>query len=68
MMNEPISETGPWEVYAPKHDKDVWLSSDDFTHDVLMLITGDFGTRERKIEYAHEIAKRLNAWKGDDNG
>ena len=68
MMNEPIIEASLWEVYVSRTNADVLLFSDDFTHDASLKITGDFGTRERKIEYAHEIAKRLNAWKGDDNG
>lgn len=68
MSHEPISETGPWEVHASKLDRDVYLFSDDFTHDVSLKISGDFETREQKIEYAHELARRLNTWKESNGG
>ena len=57
-----VKENGPWNV-------DDWpggelvLQSDDFTHDVALIVTGDFETPEQKREYAEEIARRLNGTK-----
>jgi hypothetical protein len=43
---------------------DAFLSSDDFAHDVSAHVTGDFGTREQKVAYVEELARRLNRTSG----
>ena len=62
-----IEEHGPWEVQTCPSDTPneykVVIQSDDFTHDVMLIVDGDFRDFEQKREYATEIAKRLNSWK-----
>jgi len=62
-------ENGPWGVGTHlkgiKSDEieiDVYIQSDDFTHDVSFTINGDFKDLEQKQNYAEEIVKRLNAY------
>ena len=59
-----IQERGPWNAGRWEKDGRVFVQSSDFTHDVLLYVDGDFGDDQQKWEYASEIAKRLNAWKG----
>lgn len=54
-----IQENGPWEVNEWGKGRLV-LQSDDFTHDVSLEISGDFASKEERLEYAEEIARRLN--------
>ena len=54
-----IIERGPWR--AGNNRKDYFVESDDFTHDVRLVITGDFESDEQRMDYAKEIARRLNA-------
>lgn len=56
-----IRERGPWE--AVSHEDWVGISSDDFMHDVILEVTGDFGGKEERLAYAQEIARRLNLYK-----
>jgi hypothetical protein len=53
-----IQENGRWSIY--EHENEVYVCSDDFTHDVLLRIQGDFRNREEKLTYARGIVKRLN--------
>lgn len=39
----------------------VLLDSDDFEHDVLLEVRGDFASAQQKLEYAQDLAARLNA-------
>lgn len=55
-----IEEKGPWAA-AFGNDK-AFIESDDFTHDVRLYISGDFESIEHRVEYAEEIAKRLNTF------
>lgn len=51
-------DKGPWKT-------DVWngkavVVSDDFTHDVGLIVDGDFASKEQRMEYARFIAEQLN--------
>ena len=50
-MNNKICpmEKGPWRVAYD--DGDPYLMSDDFEHDVILSISGDFADRGQKTEY-----------------
>jgi hypothetical protein len=51
-------DRGPWQV---GHDtKEVFIWSEDFYHDVRLYVNGDFATYDDKLEYAKDIARRLN--------
>ena len=39
---------------------DIFICSNDFTHDVCLGVTGDFATLDDKKEYAEKIAAKLN--------
>lgn len=59
-----IEERGPWRVATylfPGGAVRVDIQSDDFTHDAVLTVTGDFKTPVQKIAYAEEIARRLNS-------
>jgi hypothetical protein len=59
-----IQERGPWLAGRDKQQawkQQVWIESDDFTHDVRLDVTGDFESDGHKFAYAQEIARRLNA-------
>lgn len=57
-----IPDKGPWRAGQDDNSIDrVFIESDDFTHDVRLYVDGDFGSVEDKIEYAEDIARRLNA-------
>jgi hypothetical protein len=56
-----VTEKGPWSVSDWGQGRIV-IQSNDFTHDVALEISGDFGSVEREIAHAEEIARRLNAY------
>lgn len=56
-----IKENGPWLAIEEKGD--VFVESEDFTHDVRLYVNGDFESLDQRLAYAEEIARRLNAWK-----
>ena len=53
-----VVERGPWEV----SDDGRTIMSDDFTHDVMLAVSGDFGSDEDRKAYSDEIARRLNLY------
>jgi hypothetical protein len=57
-------DKGKWttEIYDGK----VFLFSDDFTHDVKLQVSGDFGTLENKIAYAKALADWMSERLLDD--
>lgn len=55
----PIIERGTWKAIRQGHR--IGVQSDDFTHDVVMWITGDFEDNDQRVAYAAEIAHRLNS-------
>lgn len=59
-----IVERGPWRArITAEVNHRTFIESDDFTHDVRLYVDGDFGSQEERLEYAEEIANRLNAYK-----
>lgn len=61
----PIIDEGPWKVskWRPRGDSEapiIVIESDDFHYDAALEVSGDFGTLERKIEYAQYICDILN--------
>jgi len=57
-----IKETGKWKAIA-NDDGSVVIQSNDFTHDVMLIVDGGFRDVEQRLEYAEEMAKRLNLYK-----
>lgn len=60
-----LSEKGPWHVQTWCPEKEgsrprVVLQSDDFCHDVALVITGDFRDTAQKVRYAQLLADRMN--------
>ena len=58
-----MKEDGYWT--ADRDNDEAFLQSDDFEHDVTLLVRGDFRDVRQKLKYAIEIARRLNAYKGE---
>lgn len=48
-----------WTVGVTK-DNRVFLETDDFTHDVRLYVNGDFATKDDEIQYASNLARKLN--------
>ena len=51
-------DKGPWTVECDDHR--VWLQSDDFRHDVILRVDGDFWDMEQKKAYTQLLADKLN--------
>ena len=56
-----IIEKGPWKIF--EDNKKIGIISEDFSHDAILWIDGDFKDYYQKREYALEISKRLNSYK-----
>lgn len=54
-----VSEKGKWSLYT--HEGKIGVASDDFTHDAILWISGDFADDAQRTRYAKLIAQRLNA-------
>jgi len=53
------SDIGPWVVRRDEHRQ--WrICSENFKHDVELIITGDFKDDNEVVEYAADIARRLS--------
>jgi len=57
MSNDELHDKGPW--HRDVHGKQI--SSDDFTHDVVLRISGDFYNEEQRKAYADNLVVKLNA-------
>jgi len=55
----PVEEAGPWRG-GVSDDGKAYLASDDFAHDVVLYVSGDFADRGQKEVYVEELARRLN--------
>ena len=53
------TDAGPWSVSEDGRT----LSSDNFTHDVQLKVTGDFYSDEQRLAYSKALAERLNGVK-----
>lgn len=65
--DKPLADAGPWFVMEVDEgtginpdDKFYAIASEDFTHDVLMKIQGDFGSNTTRRNYAIRMAAILN--------
>ncbi len=56
---QPAPDRGPWLVNEWSNDR-VVLQSDDFAHDVALIVDGDFAGYEDKLDYAKRLANWLN--------
>lgn len=54
----PTEDRGSWKVHVS--DSKVYVVSDDFIHDEMMQLTGDYETPAQKIVSAQAIADKLN--------
>ena len=63
VRREPVTDRGPWQVDLWSEGR-VVLQSDDFTHDVALIISGDFESGAQKLAYANALARKLNAAHG----
>lgn len=61
-----VQEDGPWATYIAS-DGRIGVASEDFHHDAILWVYGDFVDNEEELSYAVEIAKRLNAGKAVDH-
>lgn len=52
-----LPDTGPWEVSGDGSA----ISSDDFDHDVILRVTGDFASAEQRKSYSDQLAAQLNS-------
>lgn len=55
----PAPDRGPWLVNEWSEHR-VVLQSDDFEHDVALIVDGDFGGYDEKLAYAQRLANWLN--------
>lgn len=53
-----FNETGPWQVDEWSNDRIVLQSH--ATDDAALIVTGNFGSKEEKYEYALQLAARMN--------
>jgi hypothetical protein len=56
MSHDELHDKGPWTVDADGKS----IQSDDFTHDVILRVTGDFYSDAQRKAYAENLAKKLN--------
>lgn len=56
MTYEELHDKGPWEVSKDGSA----IQSDDFTHDVILRVTGDFYSDEQRKAYSDILAMKLN--------
>lgn len=57
MTERELHDKGPWTVSVDGRS----IESDDFTHDVILRVTGDFYCDEQRKAYADNLAAKLNA-------
>jgi hypothetical protein len=52
-----VVERGPWVVQNDGYS----IASEDFTHDVILKVSGDFYDDAQRFAYSSELCRRLNA-------
>lgn len=60
-------DSGPWSVFFGADGKLIGVQSDDFEHDVHLVVRGDF-SGEQKLEYCEWLAESLNVAKAQEEG
>ena len=53
-------DKGPWRLFYSQDTDLLGVISDDFTHDVLLKVSGDFASKKQKKEYCNLLLERLN--------
>lgn len=62
MTDKTIYDKGPWQVVGEGFTSDSCaIHSDDFDHDVLLTLNGDFGDAQTKRAYAEGLVATLRA-------
>lgn len=54
-----MDDKGPWYIRKIGEGK-IEIYSEDFTHDVVLALSGDFEDEDQRIEYASMIARKLS--------
>lgn len=62
-INRGFDDKGPWSV---PDMTGLVIESDDFTHDVILRIHGDFESDEQRHAYAQGLADLLNKHSGSE--
>lgn len=57
MADDELHDAGPWTV----SETGCSIQSDDFTHDVILRVTGDFYDDVQRKAYSDNLAAKLNA-------
>lgn len=57
-------DKGPWYVYIEPGGRVIGVSSDDFDHDAVLELKGDFEDNEQRRKYCQWLATALNAGGG----
>ena len=52
-------DKGPWQLFEAE-DGRVGIISDDFTHDVVLYVNGDFADHDDNLAYAMELIEFMN--------
>ncbi|MCK5021157.1 MAG: hypothetical protein KAS32_29375 [Candidatus Peribacteraceae bacterium] len=53
-----VEDYGKWDIKID--GRTIFIKSEDLTHDVFMVVDGDFTDPDQKRAYAEGIVKRLN--------
>ncbi len=59
LLDAEPPEKVEWSV-GTDPSKEVFIQSEDFTHDVRLYVNGDFETSSQQLKYAQNIADKLN--------
>jgi len=54
-------DKGDWFVFKSSDESVIGLQSNDFKHDVVLKVTGDFSDSEQKEKYCELLADKLNS-------
>jgi hypothetical protein len=54
-------DKGPWRVFPDEMGTPIYVSSDDFAHDVQLRVFGDFADDAERLAYCEWLAGVLNS-------
>jgi hypothetical protein len=55
-----ISDKGKWSVFYKENGRPEGVISDDFDHDVVLRVSGDFVDKHERLRYCQWLAAKLN--------
>ena len=55
-----MTDKGPWSIFTAQDGTLVGVISDDFEHDVVLRVDGDFEDAAQKTAYCEWLAAKLN--------